>query len=176
MLAEHVLVSRLMSDGESQAQSRVLIDCATSVFAAHSANGCKTCRYQRHAIVSRDCLSYLIIISRTHSFQANLNTLRPVILIGHALNQTHEWNTLLPQIIPLSSFHSITKQNKTIKSFSYCFAKTYNKTMFSVFLRTHWLLFIQQGILLHKLCPFQLKFSVSKLTSDSMRERISLSH
>lgn len=174
MLVEHVLVSRLVSDGESQAQSRVLVDGATSVFAAHSANGCKTCRYQRHAIVSRDYLGYLIIIS--NSFQANLNTLRPVILISHAPNQTHEWNTLLPQIIPLSSFHSITKQSKTITSFLYCFAKTYNKTMFSAFLRTHWLSFIQQGILLHKLCPFQLKFSVSKLTSDSMRERISLSH
>lgn len=38
-----ILVSRLVRDGESQAQSCVLIDGATSVFAAHSTNGCKPC-------------------------------------------------------------------------------------------------------------------------------------
>lgn len=44
MFVKHLLVSGLVSDGESQAQSRILVDGATSVFAAHSTDGCKTCR------------------------------------------------------------------------------------------------------------------------------------
>lgn len=39
----HILVSGLVRYGEGQAQSCVLIDGATSVFAAHSTNGCKPC-------------------------------------------------------------------------------------------------------------------------------------
>lgn len=39
-----VLVSRLVSDGESQAQSCVLIDGAAPVLAAHSTDGGKTCK------------------------------------------------------------------------------------------------------------------------------------
>lgn len=40
----NILVSRLVSDGESQAQSCILIDGTTPVLAAHSTDGGKTCR------------------------------------------------------------------------------------------------------------------------------------
>lgn len=40
----NILVPGLVRDGESQAQSCILVDGATPVFAAHSTNGCKTCR------------------------------------------------------------------------------------------------------------------------------------
>lgn len=33
-----------MSDGEGQAQARILVDGTTSVLAAHSANGGKACK------------------------------------------------------------------------------------------------------------------------------------
>lgn len=39
----HVLVSRLVSDGESQAESCVLIDGATPVLTAHATDGGKAC-------------------------------------------------------------------------------------------------------------------------------------
>lgn len=39
----NILVSRLVSDSESQAQACVLIDGTAPVFAAHSTDGSKTC-------------------------------------------------------------------------------------------------------------------------------------
>lgn len=39
----NILVSGLVSDGESQAQSCILIDGTAPVLAAHSADGGKTC-------------------------------------------------------------------------------------------------------------------------------------
>ncbi len=43
----NILVSRLVSDGESQAQSCILIDGTTPVLATHSTDGGKTCMDKR---------------------------------------------------------------------------------------------------------------------------------
>lgn len=51
----HILVSGLMSDGKGQTQACVLIDGTTSVLAAHSTNGGKTCK--RKAVSKERCIS-----------------------------------------------------------------------------------------------------------------------
>lgn len=43
LFSDHPLVSRLVGDGESQAESCILIDGAAPVLAAHPADGGKPC-------------------------------------------------------------------------------------------------------------------------------------
>lgn len=74
-LLSNVLVSGLMCNGESQAQSRVLIDGTTPVFTAHATDGGKTCRKAERDMESEIFGHQLLLLQK----KQKVNKIKPRI-------------------------------------------------------------------------------------------------
>ena len=73
----HLLVSRLVGDGESQSKACIFINCTAAVFTTHSAYGCKPYRHKGQTRVQR-----IVLKEGNRVYCRGLFTLHPLGKFG----------------------------------------------------------------------------------------------